>query len=72
LTLLCSERLPGGLGELRHEHPALFAGLRGVAVAAIGMASGGLTYGTGYAEARSILYRGSTLRHALARRCCRI
>ncbi len=47
--------LPGALGRLRREHPALFAGLCGIGVAALGACSGGLTYGTGYAEARSII-----------------
>ena len=55
LTLASTRRLPGALGRLRNEHPALFAGLCGLGVAAIGALCGGLTYGTGYAEARSIL-----------------
>jgi H+/Cl- antiporter ClcA len=55
LTLESVERLPGALGRLRSERPALFAGLCGLGVAAIGALCGGLTYGTGYAEARSIL-----------------
>jgi len=55
LTLASTQRLPGLLGRFRSERPALFAGLCGLAVAAIGALSGGLTYGTGYAEARSIL-----------------
>jgi H+/Cl- antiporter ClcA len=55
LTLASVERLPGILGRFRNQRPALFAGLCGLAVAAIGALCGGLTYGTGYAEARSIL-----------------
>jgi H+/Cl- antiporter ClcA len=55
LTLATSERLPGMLGSLRRDRPAVFAGLCGLVVAAVGIASGGLTYGTGYAEARAIL-----------------
>jgi H+/Cl- antiporter ClcA len=55
LTLASTQRLPGLLGRLRSERPALFAGLCGLAVAAIGALCGGLTFGTGYAEARSIL-----------------
>jgi H+/Cl- antiporter ClcA len=55
LTLASAERLPGILGRVRRQRPALFAGLCGLGVAAIGALSGGLTYGTGYAEARSIL-----------------
>ena len=55
LTLASTRRLPGLLGRLRSERPALFAGLCGLGVAAVGALCGGLTYGTGYAEARSIL-----------------
>jgi H+/Cl- antiporter ClcA len=55
LTLESVRRLPGIVGRIRRERPALFAGLCGLGVAAIGAFSGGLTYGTGYTEARSIL-----------------
>jgi H+/Cl- antiporter ClcA len=55
VTLASTRRLPGILGTLRRERPAAFAGLCGCAVALIGALCGGLTYGTGYAEARSIL-----------------
>jgi H+/Cl- antiporter ClcA len=55
VTLASVERLPGILGRIRRQRPALFAGLCGLGVAAIGALCGGLTYGTGYAEARSIL-----------------
>ncbi len=54
-TLASVARLPGALGRLRRERPALFAGLCGLGVAALGAANGGLTYGTGYAEAHSII-----------------
>jgi H+/Cl- antiporter ClcA len=55
LTLTSVNYLPWGLQRLRMERPALFAGLCGLGVAALGTASGALTYGTGYEEARSIL-----------------
>jgi H+/Cl- antiporter ClcA len=55
VTLLCASGLPGALGKLRRERPAVFAGLCGIGIAALGAWSGGLTYGTGYDEARSIL-----------------
>jgi H+/Cl- antiporter ClcA len=55
LTLASVNRLPWGLQRLRMERPALFAGLCGLGVAVLGAASGALTYGTGYDEARSIL-----------------
>jgi len=55
LTLKSTQQLPGALGRLRREHPALFAGLCGILIATVGTLSGSLTYGTGYDEARSIL-----------------
>ena len=55
LTLVSTAYLPGAMGQLRRQRPALFAGLCGVGVAALGVWSGGLTYGTGYDEARAIL-----------------
>jgi len=55
LTLIGVSGLPSVLGKLRERRPALFAGLCGLVIALIGAVSGGLTYGTGYAEARSIL-----------------
>jgi H+/Cl- antiporter ClcA len=54
-TLVSTARLPGRLGRLRRDRPIVFAGLCGLGVAALGTWSGGLTYGTGYDEARSIL-----------------
>ena len=55
ITLAGTRGLPSVLGRLQRARPVLFAGLCGLAVAAIGAACGGLTYGTGYQEARSIL-----------------
>ncbi len=55
MILASVNRLPWGLQRLRTERPALFAGLCGLGVAVLGTASGALTYGTGYEEARSIL-----------------
>jgi H+/Cl- antiporter ClcA len=55
VTLLCSSRLPGKIERFRRARPALFAGACGLGIAALGLWSGGLTYGTGYDEARSIL-----------------
>jgi H+/Cl- antiporter ClcA len=54
-TVFCSRNLPGWIGRIRRERPAVFAGICGLGVAALGAWSGGLTYGTGYEEARSIL-----------------
>ncbi|HEX3835551.1 MAG TPA: chloride channel protein [Steroidobacteraceae bacterium] len=55
ITLASVSRLPGCLGRLRRRFPALFAGLCGLALAATGSLSGGLTYGSGYRQARSVL-----------------
>jgi len=55
LTLVSVRWLPGFLGRVRTARPAFFAGLCGLAVAGIGSVSGGLTFGSGYAQARSIL-----------------
>jgi H+/Cl- antiporter ClcA len=55
ISLAATRRLPGVLQRVRIERPVLFAGLCGVGVALIGALCGGLTYGTGYAEARSVL-----------------
>jgi H+/Cl- antiporter ClcA len=55
VTLLCVDSLPSVIGRLRRRRPALFAALCGLIVAALGALSGGLTYGTGYEEARAIL-----------------
>jgi H+/Cl- antiporter ClcA len=50
--------LPGIAGKFQRGRPVLFAGICGVMVAAIGVASGGLTYGSGYLQAKSILEDG--------------
>jgi H+/Cl- antiporter ClcA len=55
LTLIGIRGLPGVIGKLQRQHPAVFAALCGLVVAAVAAVSGGLTYGTGYTEARSIL-----------------
>jgi H+/Cl- antiporter ClcA len=54
-TLAAVRGFPGALGRLQREHPALFAALCGLSIAAIGALCGGLTYGSGYQEARSVL-----------------
>ncbi len=43
------------LGSLRRRRPYLFALVCGLLIAALGLASGGLTYGTGYEQARQAL-----------------
>lgn len=55
ITLLGVAGIRSGLGRMQKGRPIVFAALCGVVVAAIGYLSGGLTYGTGYSEARSVL-----------------
>jgi H+/Cl- antiporter ClcA len=47
--------LPGRAGRWLMRNPIVFAALCGLALAAIGIASGGQTYGTGYAQARGMV-----------------
>lgn len=47
--------LPGAAGRFVMRHPIAFAALCGLALAIIGLASGGSTYGTGYTQARSLV-----------------
>ena len=49
------------LSTLYRTHPLWVAGVCGLAVAAIGLASGSLSYGTGYAEAKHIVTTGEAL-----------
>lgn len=55
-VLIASSRgLPGRLGEFAASHPVLFAAGCGLATALVGLATGGLTYGTGYDETKDAL-----------------
>ena len=53
--------VPGRAGGWLRRHPIAFAALCGVGIAAIGLASNGATYGTGYAQARALLSGHSSL-----------
>jgi H+/Cl- antiporter ClcA len=55
ITLAASRRLPGALQTVREERPVLFAAACGLGVALLGALVGGLTYGTGYEEAHSVI-----------------
>ncbi len=55
ITVNSMRWLPGPMKAMRARHPACFAALCGLAVALTGLISGGATYGSGYAEARSLL-----------------
>ncbi|WP_408904574.1 chloride channel protein [Nguyenibacter sp. L1] len=47
--------LPGLLGRFVTRQPVAFAAFCGLILAIMGLASGGITYGTGYAQAREII-----------------
>jgi len=54
--LLNTQRwIPSSLRRLRSESPVLFGALCGLLVAVIGVAAGGTTFGSGYAEAKGLL-----------------
>ena len=53
--------LPGALGRAVKANPIVFAGLCGLGVALCGFAADGSVFGTGYAEAKSILHGSSQL-----------
>jgi len=53
--------LPGHAGRLLGRYPVAFAALCGLALAGLGLASGGTTYGTGYAQARSMVEGATTM-----------
>lgn len=53
--------LPGRAGHALMRHPVAFAALCGLALAAIGIASDGQTYGTGYEQARGMVEQTQAL-----------
>ncbi len=53
--------LPGRAGRFVMRHPVLFAALCGMVLAVLGTLSDGTTYGTGYAQARSVVEGGAAL-----------
>ncbi|MCL2644320.1 MAG: chloride channel protein [Betaproteobacteria bacterium] len=55
LLIASSQGLPGNFGKLAKQRPVVFAALCGLATAILGLMSGGLVYGTGYAETRAAL-----------------
>ncbi len=63
LVVACGRGLPGRAGRAMHDHPVIFAALCGLLVAGIGLLSGGLTYGTGYSQARHLV-EGGALSHS--------
>ncbi len=55
LFIASSRGLPGKFGELAKAHPVMLAALCGLLTALVGLASGGTTWGTGYAESKAAL-----------------
>jgi H+/Cl- antiporter ClcA len=61
LLIASSRGLPGRLGEFSRARPIAFAAGCGLATGLLGLISGGLTYGTGYAESRAALEGSASL-----------
>lgn len=61
-TLVYAARgLPGRAGQMLIRHPVAFAASCGLAIAVLGVLSGGQTYGTGYDQARGMVEATTTL-----------
>lgn len=61
-VLIASARgLPGRVGVIAQTQPVRFAAFCGLLTGLIGVASGGLTYGTGYAESKAALEGSAAL-----------
>jgi H+/Cl- antiporter ClcA len=60
IVVFAARGVPGRIGALIARHPIGVAALCGLGVAAIGIAAGGTTYGTGYEEARRLVEGGTT------------
>lgn len=61
LLIASSRGLPGQVGVFALSRPIAFAAACGLATGVIGLASGGLTYGTGYAESKAALEGSAAL-----------
>lgn len=55
LLLNTARWIPAPLRQLHSERPVVFAALCGLVIALVGLISGGVTFGSGYAEARGLL-----------------
>jgi H+/Cl- antiporter ClcA len=56
LLLNTARWIPAPLRRMHGEQPVAFAALCGLTIAVIGLVSGGTTFGSGYSEARGLLY----------------
>lgn len=61
LLIASARGLPGKLGMFALSRPIAFAAGCGLATAILGLLSGGMTYGTGYAESKAALEGSATL-----------
>ncbi len=61
LLIASARGLPGQVGLFAARRPIAFAAVCGVATGLIGWASGGITYGTGYAESKAALEGSAAL-----------
>jgi H+/Cl- antiporter ClcA len=61
LITVTTKGLAGRVGGIMKDSPVFFAGICGLLLALIGLASGGHTYGTGYIEAKGIIEGTSNL-----------
>lgn len=61
ILIFMARGLPGRVGRLIKAHPVLFAAFCGLAIAVIGLISHGVTYGTGYPQARALVEGNSRL-----------
>jgi len=61
LLIASARGLPGKVGVFALSRPVAFAAACGLATAVIGLLSGGMTYGTGYAESKAALEGSATL-----------
>lgn len=55
LLIASARGLPGRVGEFASSRPIAFAAACGLGTAVVGLTTGGLTYGTGYAESKAAL-----------------
>ena len=61
LLIASAHGLPGNVGKLARERPIVFAACCGLGTGILGLMSGGITYGTGYAETRAALESNAQL-----------
>jgi H+/Cl- antiporter ClcA len=61
LLIASAQGLPGNVGQFARQRPVVFAAACGLGTAVLGLVSGGIVYGTGYAETRHALENNGQL-----------